>query len=820
MKNKLFLKLRSVIYILLLFSFSVFSIEYRFDTKLLGLKDENVDIKSILNNVIKPGLYNVDIYINGLFIGTNDIKFTIDKQSVEQDRGIPCLFLSDMQDWGMDISRIKARKNQDDKCVFVAENNIKIKFNINNRKLNIRVPQFFLLKNKNEMPPIKTWDDGISAALLNYNFGERKSNYNSYEYSYKWARLTPGFNFGLWRFRNNSYLDKSTFTATQWHNESSYIERGFYKMKSRIVIGKKVTPGDIFNSLPFTGVMFGTDEDMVPSSDKQYSPLVSGIARTSARVEVKQNGYTVSNINVPPGPFELSDIPQIQNGGNLDITVWESDGTRQQFIVPYQVPAIALHQGYLNYNIMAGRYSSAYRANQNSISQITLMYGLPAGISGYGGVQIGKNYQSAALGVGKSLGNLGGLSLDTSHSRANYSTKNSKGQMWRLRYNNTLDKTNTSLGISHSLFGSSYIDAGSYFEEANRNYLLFTDRVSTNVQLTQSLAQLGVISLTFQMQENKKKNNSDNYRVSWSENFKYFNIGINWENRKIFYTRERKFYKENVLSINLTMPLEASLGNNLQATWDFISRSNKIHEQQYGLKGQSFDRQLIWSLSESYRKNRNTYLSSAANMEWNGTYGKIRANYVRSRNYQDIGFSIDGGMILHGNGLTIGQPFTNSVALAEALGAPAVKVIGLPGIRTDLRGYTLFPNLNNYQRNSIKIDTTSLSNQVEILSSEKQVIPTKGAIVKVKFNTIIGFKALVKIKDTSGSYLPLGAKVYIKGKENVAGLIDDEGSVYLSGLDKNSQITVNYKDKKCTIDRLPIKINSQDYLQQFSAVCK
>jgi outer membrane usher protein len=272
--------------------------------------------------------------------------------------------------------------------------------------------------------------------FVNYNFGEINSNYNSSGYSYKWASLMPGFNFGAWRFRNSSYVEKSTFTATHWRNQNSYLERGFYNNKSRLTIGKKITSGAIFDSLPFTGVMFGTDENMFPSSARQYSPMVRGIARTSARVEVQQNGYTVYNANVPPGPFELNDINQIRSGGNLDVIVWESDGTKQNFSVPYQIPAIALHPGYLNYNFVAGHYSSAYARNSTSLSQITLMYGFPADFSGYGGLQYAKNYQSFSIGIGKSLGMFGGVSLDSTHSSATKKDSKTQGQMWRLRYTN------------------------------------------------------------------------------------------------------------------------------------------------------------------------------------------------------------------------------------------------------------------------------------------------------------------------------------------------------------------------------------------------
>ncbi len=45
------------------------------------------------------------------------------------------------------------------------------------------------------------------------------------------------------------------------------------------------------------------------------------------------------------------------------------------------------------------------------------MYGLPWGLTVYRGVQGAEHYQAAALGLGWSLGRLGAVSLDTTHSR-------------------------------------------------------------------------------------------------------------------------------------------------------------------------------------------------------------------------------------------------------------------------------------------------------------------------------------------------------------------------------------------------------------------
>ncbi|MBY8563594.1 fimbria/pilus outer membrane usher protein, partial [Escherichia coli] len=85
---------------------------------------------------------------------------------------------------------------------------------------------------------------------------------------------------------------------------------------------------------------------------------------------------------------------------------------------PFTTPAIALREGYLKYNVTAGQYRSPDDAvEQTSLGQVTVMYGLPWGLTVYGGVQGAEHYQAAALGLGWSLGRLGAVSLDTTHSR-------------------------------------------------------------------------------------------------------------------------------------------------------------------------------------------------------------------------------------------------------------------------------------------------------------------------------------------------------------------------------------------------------------------
>ncbi|EIQ5684246.1 fimbria/pilus outer membrane usher protein, partial [Salmonella enterica subsp. enterica serovar Newport] len=177
----------------------------------------------------------------------------------------------------------------------------------------------------------------------------------------------------------------------------TYAERGINSLKSRLTLGESYTTGSVFDSVPFRGVMLASDENMVPYNQRAFAPVVRGIARTQARVEVRQNGYLMSAQTVPAGPFEITDLPSTGGSGDLLVTVLESDGSRQDITVPYNTPAIALRQGYLKYSVAGGQYrSSSDYVRHSPVMSAELMYGLPWNLTVYGGIQTAEHYQSGS----------------------------------------------------------------------------------------------------------------------------------------------------------------------------------------------------------------------------------------------------------------------------------------------------------------------------------------------------------------------------------------------------------------------------------------
>ena len=154
--------------------------------------------------------------------------------------------------------------------------------------------------------PPEQWDEGIPAALLNYSFtGNRGSEDDSY-----YLNLQSGLNYGARRLRNNGagVIRKTTVSGTVTGRTSARAQRTVIPLKSELVLGDSNTGNDVFDSVGFRGGRLFSSDSMYPDSLQGYAPTVRGIARTPAKVVVRQNGYVIYQSYVQPGAFAITDL--------------------------------------------------------------------------------------------------------------------------------------------------------------------------------------------------------------------------------------------------------------------------------------------------------------------------------------------------------------------------------------------------------------------------------------------------------------------------------------------------------------------------------
>lgn len=164
-------------------------------------------------------------------------------------------------------------------------------------------------------------------------------------------------------------------------------------------MGESSSLSTIFDSVPFTGIQLATDTTMLPESMRGYAPIIRGIAKTNARVVIKQNGYRVYQTYVAPGAFEITDMYPSGGSGDLYVSVEESDGSKQEFVVPFATLPVMVRENQLEYEITSGKYRPYDGGvDETPFTQATATYGVSSSLTLYGGMQAASRYRGAVDG--------------------------------------------------------------------------------------------------------------------------------------------------------------------------------------------------------------------------------------------------------------------------------------------------------------------------------------------------------------------------------------------------------------------------------------
>ncbi|EMC8872318.1 fimbrial biogenesis usher protein [Escherichia coli] len=763
---------------------------------------------------IPPGTYRVDIYLNDGYMTTRDVTF----DAGDKGKGLlPCLTRGQLASMGLSTSSIAGLGELPaDSCVPLLEmiEDMTIRFDVAQQRLYLTIPQAFMGNRARGSIPPELWDDGINALLLNYNFtGNTVHNDIGGSSNYAYLNLQSGLNLGAWRLRDNttwSYSSGSANNENQWQHINTWLERDVTPLRSRLTLGDSYTNGDIFDGINFRGVQLASDDNMLPDSQKGFAPVIHGIARGTAQVSVKQNGYEIYQSTVPPGPFTINDLYAAGNSGDLQVTIKEADGSSQVFTVPYSSVPVLQREGYSRYTVTAGEYRSGNNQQEKpKFFQGTLLQGLPAGWTLYGGTQLADRYHAFNLGVGKNMGELGALSLDVTQANATLpDDSDHQGQSVRFLYNKSLTDTGTNI----QLVGYRYSTHG-YFSFADTTYsrmsgynvatqdgvievkptftdyynLAYNKRGKIQASITQQLGRTATLYLNGSHQTYWGTGKADQQLQAG------LNTAVNDINWTLSYSLTKNAWqqgRDQMLAVNVNIPFSHWLRSDSKSAWRHASASSSMSNDLHGrmstlagLHGTLLeDNNLSYSMQTGYAGGGegNNGGTGYAALNYRGGYGNANVGYSRSDGIKQLYYGLSGGVLAHADGVTLSQPMNDTVVLIKAPGADNVKVENQTGVQTDWRGYAVLPYATEYRENRVALDTNSLADNVDLDDAVASVVPTHGAIVRAEFKAHVGLKLLMSLI-YNGKPVPFGALVTSDGSQ-ASSIVADNGQVYLSGM--------------------------------------
>jgi outer membrane usher protein len=814
-----------------------------FDSTFLNMANpQSVDLSRFSNGASAlPGIYRTAISVNNALVGHHQVEF----KTSEDGLVYPCLNPDIIKNIAFNYAKLPAdflsQSKDEELCLDLQRKlpDTKVNYDSGEQQLNIIVPQAYMYKTARGSISPELWDSGIPAMVFGYNINGYTSESRGTTFNSLFAGVSSGLNIGAWQFRHNGAYNWMDNGSKKYSTINTYLQRDIPPLRSRALVGQSNTQGQVFDTLPFTGVQLASDERMLPESLRGYAPDIRGIARTNARVTVRQSGQVLYETTVTPGEFLINDLYPTGYGGDLDVTVRETDGTEQSFKVPYAAVAQLLRPGSSRHAIIAGKLRSDSLRDKPALYQGTYQYGLTNAVTGYGGLQASQDYY--ALQLGAALGTpLGAFSLDVTQARTHLGNgmnaaghrqvdKAMSGQSYQFSYSKAISKTNSNLSLAAYRFSTDgYMD----FMTAMQTREAVADGYSPDSvwraknRLTVTAGQglpdtWGQIYVSGSMQNYWNRNGSEKqYQVGYNNRYKRLAYGL---------SVNRSFSSVGTAQTNYLLSLSLPLGrvdqtHMPQLRMDLSHDTSGRYGQQATVSGTTgADNQFSYGVT-AMNANQGGGSSGSVNGNYRSPATALSGTYSTGKGYHSASAGMNGTMIAHSGGVSFTPYTSDTVALVEAKGAEGASVSSYPGVNIDSRGYAIVPYLNPYQMNDISIDPKGTSIDVELDNTSQKVAPYSGAVVKLKYATKRGTPILVNAT-YKGEAVPFGANIF-DSKGNNVGSVGQGGQLYARVTREKDQLRVEWskdKEMQCTINYMLIPVASgkkKSQMQQFNSVCQ
>ncbi|MDR5827561.1 fimbrial biogenesis outer membrane usher protein [Caballeronia sp. LP006] len=777
---------------------------------------------------VLPGTYRSDIYVNDAWKGKLNIE--VRELGGDSHEVVPCMNADLLERLGVDPRKLSAEstaklETADKGCLTLSDliPNAVASFDGGEQRLDVSIPQIVMNSRARGYVDPKYWEDGVPAAMLQYNANAYHSSSPQFNNDSQYLGLIGGINAGAWRFRYQGNLTNTSNGGSHFQSVQTYVQRGFKGIKSQLTAGDTFTDGALFDSYGVRGVTLGTDDRMYPESQRGYAPVIHGIANSNAKVQIRQNGNIIYETTVSPGAFEIDDLYPTGYGGNLDVIVTEADGSQHISTVPYAAAVNALRPGVTRYSATIGEYRDATLNIHPFVSQFTIQHGISNLLTLYGGITAADLYFAGMVGTALNT-SVGAFGVDVTSATASFKRLGTRnGASVRLSYSQLIAPTDTNIAIAayrYSTSGFFSLPDAMTMRQLNDDGQLaaMSALQKSRVQfvLNQSIGSSGRFGSVYAMGSVtsywNRSGHDTQYQIGYNNSWKRLTYGASLV-RQYQVDADRW---DNRIMLNLTVPLGLGSHAPQSSTYfqhDTSDSSSSIQQSITGTLGE--DNAITYGLNGNFNDggHARSSFNAGANVGYMSPFALLTANASTGRQYSQVGASVSGGVVAWGDGVAFTPNMGETVAVVEAKDAAGAKLANGSGLRVDPWGHAVVSGIQPYSNNDVEIDPKGLPLNIELKSTVQRTAPTAGAVVKLKFETEDkGKSAVMRVLQANGKPLPFGATVS-DDAQNTVGTVAQGSRIIAVGLKLDSgKLNVKWgdaSDQTCSVPyQLPEKTNS------------
>ncbi|MBD7954312.1 fimbrial biogenesis outer membrane usher protein [Stenotrophomonas sp. Sa5BUN4] len=724
---------------------------------------------------LPAGAYEADVFVNRTRIG----RFTVNLRVMDGDRNAtPCLTSALLTTLGVRLPGADARGNVlvspvagvGEGCLDLPSlmESASATFVPDKLELQLSIPQVALVATPRGYVDPSLWDNGETAATVAYSTNVyRRTGGPGRDTLQGYLRLSSGLSLGSWRLHHDASYSWSQRGQNHLGSIAGYAQRDVISWRSQLLLGRSNTSGELYESIGFDGVQLASDDRMLPDSQIGYAPVVRGIARSNAKVEVRQSGYVVYQASVAPGAFEIDDLHATGFAGDFEVTVFETDGSINRFTVPFSFVPRLLRPGLYRYSATAGQTQDYGGGRHLRFAEGTYQRGISNAVTLFGGAQVAErsSYMSALTGAAINT-SVGAFSVDLTHSilRPQAPVHTRSGRSIRATYSKSLATSGTSVAVAAYRFSSSGFytlrDAATVL--AGPSWATGHDGATQVLQQRRNTLQLTVSqtlpcqagSLFFSGSSNDywaRSGRETNYQLGYSGTVRRASYAIAGGRSQDAFGRT-----DHQINLSVSIPLGDAGRSGTQLS---LSRYQGTDHDDWraGINGAVGDTGRL-AYNASVAKGSQDGHDYTAGASYRGPWAQLNGSHSHTSRSDQTSAAMSGGLVLHAGGVTLAPSLSGTIGIVDAKDAAGATLTSSSAV-VDHRGYAIVNNLRPYRMNSVSVDTGTAQDMIEFDSSVQRTVPRAGAVVRLTYQVTGTKNRLIRLDHTGEGAAFFGAPV-------------------------------------------------------------
>ena len=628
------------------------------------------------------------------------------------------------------------------------------------------------------------------SAFINYGFNAR--NFNSYNL------FTEG---GLSLDGNLLYSSLALTPQAEWVRGLTNLTIDKPNRLTRLTVGDTfANTGVLGGGVYLGGVGLARDFALDPYFLPYPTQQLAGETTMPAIADVYVNGTLVSQLNLPPGRFNLRNLPSPAGAGNTQVIVRNLLGQQQTINAPYYLSTEVLHQGLHRYSYNCGFLRS-------DLGVTSWRYGPPAcaashlyGVTDWltGGAWFQGDRRVIAGGPQIALRTLIGAIGLAGAASAGHATGGSGAATYSYitpRYSFGGDLTATS-----------------------RRYATLGLAPGQDRALLQADAFVGLERGRLSIFPTFRYASFRDTGRSWSAN-----LANNW-----------RFSQRMDLQLNLSRSYQAKLGptTDVFVALDFFFGSSTVGTIAYdhvsgqagrsGLATVQLQKSLPLGTGYGYRVQgqMGQQGQQSADFQYAGAHGLYEIDYSRLMGRNATNLTISGGLVGIGGHVFASRPVQDSYALirvpevGDVTGYYSNQNMG----KTDRNGNLFVPDLLSYYGNDLSIDDHDIPVDYAV-EATRRIVATSyrgGAVVTFPVHRLRAFIGKLEIISSGGKLIPSYGELAVSAKgqgmptvQQFSSPIGRDGAFYLESIAAGVWPgVITYQGGQCRL-RLAIPLSAE-----------